>query len=105
MEWLTSGHVPHTAAVRVIVSRYVLWADMGKAQLCCQAVRPSSQYGPRYLPVRTAPVCCYGPNRKHSLTLRSYRALLSLQTVVWLLQRSTRWVASCQLVRTPITGL
>jgi hypothetical protein len=43
VEWLTSGHVPHTAAVPVIVRRYVLWADIGKAQLWCQAVRPTSQ--------------------------------------------------------------
>jgi len=42
VEWLTSGHVPHTAALPGIVSRYVLWADIAKAQLWCQAVRPSS---------------------------------------------------------------
>lgn len=42
-EWLTSGHVPHTAAVTVVVSRYLPWADTGKAQLWCQAVCPSSQ--------------------------------------------------------------
>jgi hypothetical protein len=75
--WLTAGHLPHTAAVPVVVSRYVLWADIGKAQLWCQAVRPASQQGPHYLPVRTAPVCCYGPNRKHSditkFTAHSYR--------------------------------
>ena len=90
----------HTAAVPVIVSRYVLWADIGKAQLWCQAVRESNTTC-QYVQL---PSAVTNLTKKHSDITKLPRTLIDTDGSVDFTAKY-RWDASCQLVRKPITGL
>jgi hypothetical protein len=97
VEWLQSGHV-WCCAWRAVGGHW----EGPTVVPGCSSIQPT---GPTLLASMYHSRLLLRTQQKTQRYYEIYLALLSIQTVVWLLQRSGRWDASCQLVRKPVSGL